>query len=115
MILSLHRGQTGYPSRSGDARFSPDQYRITYVWSGIFSPAFFQFSGKGNPFIPSLSPSLVHRDRGGVLKKIPRYLPEEKYRSVRKRPPPSGSVDKLIEGMPGALIPGAGTSSGDPV
>ncbi len=93
---------------------SPDfrliNYRITYVWSGVFFASFLSsFLGKGKPLYSILIPFALCIGIGLVFsKKYPDVYLKRKYRvSPEAAAAIPDSVDKLIEGMPGAFDPAA--------
>ncbi len=93
---------------------SPDfrliNYRITYVWSGVFLACFLSsFLGKGKPLYSILIPFALCIGIGLVFsKKYPDVYLKRKYRvSPEAAAAVPDSVDTLIEGMPDAFDPAA--------
>jgi putative sterol carrier protein len=94
----------------GTPDFRLINYRITYVWSGIFFACFLSsFLGKGKPLYSILIPFALCIGIGVVFsKKYPDIYLKRKYRvSPEAAAAIPDSVDKLIEGMPGAFVPRA--------
>lgn len=85
-------------------------YRITYVWSGIFlTSALSSFWGQGRPFYSIVIPFSLCIGVGVIFSKTyPDYYLKRKYR-VRPETAISipDSADKLIMGMPNAFDPKA--------
>ncbi len=85
-------------------------YRITYVWSGVFFACFLSsYLGKGKPVYAIVIPFALCIGIGVVFsKKYPDFYLKRKY---RVRPGAAAaipdSVDKLIEGMPNSFSPAA--------
>jgi putative sterol carrier protein len=85
-------------------------YRITYVWSGVFFVCFLSsYLGKEKPAYSIVIPFALCIGIGVVFsKKYPDFYLKRKY---RVRPEAAAaipdSVDKLIEGMPNSFNPAA--------
>jgi len=85
-------------------------YRITYVWAGIFCACFLSsFLGKGKPLYSILIPFALCIGIGVVFsKKYPDLYLKRKYRVSREAAAAApDSAEKLIEGMPNAFDPEA--------
>jgi putative sterol carrier protein len=94
----------------GTPDFRLVNYRITYVWSGIFLASFLSsFLGKGKPLYSIVIPFSLCIGIGVVFsKKYPDIYLKRKYRvSPEAAAAVPDSVDRLIEGMPGAFYPQA--------
>jgi len=94
----------------GTPDFRLINYRITYVWSGIFLVCFLSsLLGKGKPLYSILIPFALCIGIGVVFsKKYPDIYLKRKYQvSPEAAAAVPDSVDKLIEGMPGAFDPQA--------
>jgi len=97
----------------GTPDFRLINYRLTYVWSGIFLACFLSsFLGKGKPLYSIIIPFALCIGIGVVFsKKYPDIYLKRKYRvSPEAAAAVPDSVEQLIEGMPGAFDPRA---SGD--
>ena len=85
-------------------------YRITYVWSGVFLACFLSsYLGRGKPLYSIIIPFALCLGIGVVFsKKYPDYYLKKKY---QVRPEAAAlvpdTVEKLIEGMPRAFNPAA--------
>jgi len=85
-------------------------YRITYVWSGVFFACFLSsYLGKEKPAYAIVIPFALCIGIGVVFsKKYPDYYLKRKYRvSPEAAVAIPDSVDKLIEGMPNSFNPAA--------
>jgi putative sterol carrier protein len=94
----------------GTPDFRLINYRITYVWSGIFLACFLSsFLGKGKPLYSIIIPFSLCIGIGVVFsKKYPDIYLKRKYRvSPEAAAAVPDSVKQLIEGMPGAFDPQA--------
>jgi len=94
----------------GTPDFRLINYRITYVWSGVFLACFLSsFLGKGKPLYSIIIPFALCIGIGVVFsKKYPDVYLKRKYQvSPEAAAAIPDSVDKLIEGMPGAFDPAA--------
>ena len=85
-------------------------FRITFVWSGVFFACFLSsFIGRGKPLYSIIIPFALCLGIGlGFSKKYPDYYLKKKY---RVRPDAAtaipDTVEKLIEGMPTVFSPSA--------
>jgi len=85
-------------------------YRITYVWSGVFFACFLSsYLGKGRPAYAIVIPFALCIGIGVVFsKKYPDFYLKRKYRvSPEAAAAIPDSVEKLIEGMPNSFNPEA--------
>lgn len=85
-------------------------YRITYVWSGIFLACFLSsYLGKGKPVYSIVIPFALCIGIGVVFsKKYPDFYLKRKYRvSPEAAAAVPDMAEKLIEGMPNAFDPNA--------
>jgi putative sterol carrier protein len=97
------------PSVWETADFRIINYRITYVWSGVFGACFLSSAwGQGRPLYAIIIPFALCLGIGLVFsKKYPDYY-LKKYRvSPEAAAAVPDSVDQLIEGMPEAFDPEA--------
>ncbi|MBI5967151.1 MAG: hypothetical protein HY882_04745 [Deltaproteobacteria bacterium] len=88
-------------------------YRITYVWSGLFFACFLSsYLGRGKPLYSIVIPCALCIGIGVVFsKKYPDYYLKRKYRvSPEAAAAVPDTAGKLIEGMPSAFDP---TAAGD--
>jgi putative sterol carrier protein len=94
----------------GTPDFRLINYRITYVWAGIFAACFLSsFLGKGKPLYSILIPFAFCIGIGVVFsKKYPDYYLRRKYRvSPEAAAAVPDTAAKIIEGMPNAFDPEA--------
>jgi putative sterol carrier protein len=94
----------------GTPDFRLINFRITYVWSGVFFAAFLSsYLGHGKPMYSILIPFALCIGIGVVFsKKYPDYYLKRKYRvSPEAAAAVPDTAEKLIEGMPGAFDPSA--------
>jgi len=85
-------------------------FRITYVWSGVFFAAFLSsYLGRGKPMYSIVIPFALCIGIGLVFSKTyPNYYLRRKYRvSPEAAAAVPDTVAKLIEGMPNAFDPAA--------
>jgi len=85
-------------------------YRITYVWSGLFFACFLSsYLGKGKPLYAIVIPFALCIGIGVVFsRKYPDYYLRRKYRvSPEAAAAVPDTAGKLIEGMPSAFDPAA--------
>ena len=85
-------------------------FRITYVWSGVFFAAFLSsYLGHGKPMYSIIVPFALCIGVGLVFsKKYPDYYLKRKYRvSPEAAAAVPDTAEKLIEGMPTAFDPSA--------
>jgi putative sterol carrier protein len=85
-------------------------FRITYLWSGVFGACFLSSAwGQGKPLYAIIIPFALCVGIGLVFsKKYPDYYLKRKYRvSPEAAAAVPDSAAKLIEGMPGAFNPEA--------
>ncbi len=100
-----------YPSSVwGAPDFRLINYRITYVWTGIFFACFLSsYLGRGKPLYSIVIPFALCIGVGVVFsQKYPAVYLKRKYRvspEAAARVP--ASADKLIEGMPNSFNPAA--------
>ncbi len=98
------------PSVWGTDDFRLINFRITYLWSGVFGACFLSSTwGLGKPLYAIIIPFALCIGIGLVFsKKYPDYYLKKKYRvSPEAAAAVPDSVTKLIEGMPGAFNPEA--------
>lgn len=98
------------PSVWGAPDFRLINYRITYVWAGIFFACFLSsYLGRGRPLYSIVIPFILCIGIGVVFsRKYPAIYLKRKYRvspEAAARVP--ASADKLIEGMPNSFNPAA--------
>jgi putative sterol carrier protein len=94
----------------GTPDFRLINFRITYVWSGVFFAAFLSsYLGHGKPIYSILIPFALCIGIGVVFsKKYPDYYLKRKYRvSPEAAAAVPDTAEKLIEGMPAAFDPAA--------
>jgi putative sterol carrier protein len=94
----------------GTPDFRLINYRITYVWSGIFFACFLSSSlGRGKPLYSIVIPFALCIGIGVVFsKKYPDFYLKKKYRvSPDAAAAVPDSAEKVIEGMPNAFNPDA--------
>jgi putative sterol carrier protein len=98
------------PSVWGADDFRLLNFRITYVWSGVFFASFLSSAwGQGKPLYAIIIPFALCLGIGLVFsKKYPDYYLERKYRiNPEAAAAIPDSAEKLIEEMPGAFDPAA--------
>jgi putative sterol carrier protein len=96
----------------GTPDFRLINYRITYVWSGIFFACFLSsYLGHGKPLYSIIIPFALCIGIGVVFsKKFPDYYLQRKYRvSPEAAAAVPNTAKELIEGMPTAFDPAAAT------
>jgi putative sterol carrier protein len=94
----------------GTPDFRLINFRITYVWSGVFFAAFLSsYLGHGKPMYSIIIPFALCIGIGLVFsKKYPDYYLKRKYRvSPEAAAAVPDTAEKLIEGMPAAFDPSA--------
>ena len=94
----------------GTPDFRLINYRITYVWAGVFCACFLSsFLGKGKPLYSILIPFALCIGIGVVFsKKYPDVYLRRKYRvSPEAAAAVPDTAEKIIEGMPNAFDPEA--------
>ena len=94
----------------GTPDFHLINYRITYVWAGVFCACFLSsFVGKGRPLYSILIPFALCIGIGVVFsKKYPDLYLKRKYRvSPEAAAAVPATAEKVIEGMPNAFDPEA--------
>ena len=92
----------------GTVDFRFINYRITYVWSGIFFICFLSsYLGRGKPLYSIVIPFALCIGIGGVFsKKYPDLYLKRKYRvSPEAAAAVPDSAEKVIEGMPNTFNP----------
>ncbi len=98
------------PSVWGTDDFRLINFRITYLWSGVFLACFLSSAwGQEKPFYAIIIPFALCLGIGLVFsKKYPDYYLKRKYRiDPKKAAAVPDSAAEMIEGMPGAFDPEA--------
>jgi putative sterol carrier protein len=98
------------PSVWGTDDFRYINFRITYLWSGVFFACFLSSTwGQGKPLYAIIIPFALCIGIGLVFsKKYPDYYLKRKYRiDPEEAAAVPDSIRELIEGMPGAFNPEA--------